>query len=171
MQSVYAISDGLNAVKIGVAAEPLKRLAELQTAHARALRLIATFETEEAMGVERRAHAILGAKRLRGEWFAVTDDEATAAIGCALRGEGGGGVGYFRPIIELWPTRALLAADLGRPRVTVQQWWGRDAVPADAFLDIVDSARARGYAGVTAERLCEAARARARIDDDQAEAA
>lgn len=62
----------------------------------------------------------------------------------------------FRPIIEKWKTRAELAAAIGRPRGTVQQWWGRDSVPAEVFPEIAAAAKAAGIEGATVEDLYKA---------------
>lgn len=66
----------------------------------------------------------------------------------------------FRPIIEKWKTRADLAAALGRPRVTVQQWWGRDSVPAEVFPEIEAAAKAAGIEGATVADLYAALQAK-----------
>jgi hypothetical protein len=65
----------------------------------------------------------------------------------------------FRPIIDLWGSRADLAADIRRRRGTVQQWWHRDAIPPEVFDDLEAAARARGFA-VDKDRLFAAHRKR-----------
>ena len=67
---------------------------------------------------------------------------------------------YFRPIIERWKSKAALAAELNRPRGTVQQWWTRDAIPPEAFPDLERVAKDRGFEDVTVETLFEAHRLR-----------
>lgn len=64
---VYFIQAGNGPVKIGVAAESSKRLAELQTGNAETLRIIATIEGDYAR--EGKLHARFSDHRLRGEWF------------------------------------------------------------------------------------------------------
>ena len=63
----------------------------------------------------------------------------------------------FRPIIDLWPSRAELADDVGTTRLLAQQWWTRDFVPPEWWRLLVEAARRRGYRGVTYVRLAEIA--------------
>lgn len=75
----------------------------------------------------------------------------------------------FRPIIDLWKSRAELADELQIPRVTVQQWWTRDSIPAERFREIVMVAQRKGLRSVTEKALMDALVARAsrqRIDGD-----
>lgn len=65
---VYFIQAGTGAVKIGVAADPFKRLSELQTGNHEPLRIIATVEGD--VEHESSFHARFASHRLRGEWFA-----------------------------------------------------------------------------------------------------
>ena len=37
----------------------------------------------------------------------------------------------FRSIIELWPSREAMAADIGAGASAVSKWWQRDSVPAE----------------------------------------
>lgn len=67
----------------------------------------------------------------------------------------------FRPIIDLWGQRANLADDLRIPRVTVQQWWTRDSIPAERFREIVAAAQKKGLKSVTERALMDALYARA----------
>lgn len=55
----------------------------------------------------------------------------------------------FRPIIELWGQRSHLAEDLKIPRITVQQWWLRDSIPAEYFGVVATAATKRGFKSVT----------------------
>jgi hypothetical protein len=54
-----------------------------------------------------------------------------------------------------------LADDLQIPRVTVQQWWTRDSIPAEWFRPVVNAAKARGFKSVTESALMDALYARA----------
>lgn len=73
---VYFIQAGKGAVKIGVAADPFKRLAELQTGNHEPLRIVATLEGD--VEHESSFHARFSRHRLRGEWFAA--DPVLAAL-------------------------------------------------------------------------------------------
>lgn len=84
MRHLYAISDGAGAVKIGVSGKVQHRLRALQVSHARALTLICSFPVLEAKHAERYVHTLLADKRLLGEWFDITADEARTAIEAAL---------------------------------------------------------------------------------------
>jgi hypothetical protein len=83
---VYAIAAGSNAVKIGRSQKPAERMASLQTAHYEPLKLAFSLPCDEAQAalIERFAHVMLREKRLAGEWFGVTVEEATQAIQAAL---------------------------------------------------------------------------------------
>jgi len=45
----------------------------------------------------------------------------------------------FRDLIELWPTREALAAEIGANSSTVSKWWQRDSVPAEWWAPILSS--------------------------------
>lgn len=167
MSAVYAISDG-RAIKIGFAVDPVKRLADLQIAHSQPLRLIHSRACSDAAKAERRAHRLLREKRLRGEWFDLSEQEAVFAIDLAIMRDTtpprasrkpkprAQRDGFFRPFIDLWPIRNDLARDIEQLPVTVQQWWGRDSIPARHFRAIETAAAKRGFAGVTEVALLEA---------------
>lgn len=86
MDSVYII-EGVDAVKVGVAREPLDRLAQLQTGNPDRLRLAWSMPIAgDAYAVETEAHAILDRHRIGGEWFEVPTEVAVAAVsGAAFR--------------------------------------------------------------------------------------
>lgn len=70
---VYFIATGdLERVKIGLAANPVGRLHELQTGCPEKLYLIASAEGDRSD--ERKLHEHFGASRLGGEWFSRTDE-------------------------------------------------------------------------------------------------
>jgi len=58
----------------------------------------------------------------------------------------------FRAIIELWPTRDAMAADVGAKPASVSKWWQRDSIPADWWSSVTSSSLAR-RSGVTADVL------------------
>lgn len=86
---VYVISAGDDAVKVGLARDTLNRLKALQTGHYRKLFIshqVGFTTVDEAYAIERRAHRQLRAKRIEGEWFSVSADEAMSAIEQAIDG-------------------------------------------------------------------------------------
>jgi hypothetical protein len=75
---VYFIQVGTEGpIKIGVAADPVARLADLQTANATELVLLATCEGGRAE--EAHIHAVCRDARLRGEWFRPTSEVLAVA--------------------------------------------------------------------------------------------
>lgn len=62
----------------------------------------------------------------------------------------------FRDIIDLWPSRAVFADDVGVSVETVHKWAARGTVRAEYFFSILIAARRRGFA-VSAARLCRIA--------------
>lgn len=77
--AVYAIQAGAGGpIKIGIAADPNKRLQNLQTASYTKLQLIAAFEGGRRE--ERALHERFAAHRLEGEWFSVDAETVLAAI-------------------------------------------------------------------------------------------
>ena len=67
----------------------------------------------------------------------------------------------FRDLIDLWPSRAEFARDLGHLGVSlarVQKWAQTGSVRAEFFQHILDSAKRRGIP-ITADDLCRIAAA------------
>jgi hypothetical protein len=58
-----------------------------------------------------------------------------------------------KEIIELWPTRAEFAREVGVSYQTARQWYARDGIPARHWPEIVNAARKRNFSGVTLETL------------------
>lgn len=85
MKSLYVISADGGETKIGVATNPAKRLAGLQTSNGRKLSLVHVESHDRAEYLEKLAHAILKDKRAQGEWFNVTPDEACSAVKEAIQ--------------------------------------------------------------------------------------
>lgn len=78
---ISSIRNGLHAapVKIGVARNPNSRLQCLQTGSAIHLALTFSFPLPKSIPadeIERQAHTYFSSKRIRGEWFDVTPNEA-----------------------------------------------------------------------------------------------
>lgn len=87
MTHVYVIQAEGGPVKIGVARDPGRRLAALQTATHVALRLEHAEPVDEGLdvlAVEKAAHRLLDAARVQGEWFDVTAAAAREAIRAAI---------------------------------------------------------------------------------------
>jgi hypothetical protein len=79
MQGVYFASNGRGSVKIGKTDRCLlTRLRSLQISSPDELRIAAFIPTPNATQVEAMLHAKHRAARIRGEWFAMTDEEAVA---------------------------------------------------------------------------------------------
>jgi hypothetical protein len=84
-RSLYVIGSDTGPQKIGVSANVARRLAVLQTHSPHALTAHHQAQpASDARLVERVAHALLAAKRLRGEWFDVSVEDAIAAIDQAI---------------------------------------------------------------------------------------
>lgn len=79
MYFVYLIKAGKRkgvAVKIGIAGDVHKRLAELQTGNPYELRCVGTIpfdNKEQAYEMEQFLHHVYANRRLQGEWFAIND--------------------------------------------------------------------------------------------------
>lgn len=69
---VYLISDGTHT-KIGISNNPRKRLAALQTANSKKLRIIEVLPGGRSL--EERLHRHFHRKRLEGEWFNLDEDD------------------------------------------------------------------------------------------------
>lgn len=68
-------------------------------------------------------------------------------------GDGMANLNSFRTIIELWPSREGMAADLpGTTATQVSKWWQRDSVPAEWWSAIL-ATEVAGAAGLNAEAL------------------
>jgi predicted GIY-YIG superfamily endonuclease len=85
---IYVIQAEGGPAKIGIASNPARRIREMQTGHFARLTVAyssSPFRSMDAEDVERRVHQILAEKRLCGEWFSVSVEEATDAINRAAR--------------------------------------------------------------------------------------
>ena len=51
----------------------------------------------------------------------------------------------FSEVIDLWPSIAELARDIGEPYETVRQWRLRDSIPLRAFTRVVRAAARRDF--------------------------
>jgi hypothetical protein len=69
MKSVYLIRGNDGKYKIGIAKNPKKRIRQLQTANAEALKLIDEYKSENANRIEKALHYQYSYSRSMGEWF------------------------------------------------------------------------------------------------------
>ena len=67
--------DAKEYVKIGSSSDSDSRLRQLQSGLPVQMRLIATTQVNEANKVERALHAEFAPKRVRGEWFLLTEQD------------------------------------------------------------------------------------------------
>lgn len=82
---VYVIGSDDGPMKIGIATDPQSRLVEIQVGHPFKLKVLHSWRHEAAAKVELAAHKLLRGKRLQGEWFSVTQEEASAAVERAIK--------------------------------------------------------------------------------------
>jgi hypothetical protein len=82
---IYVIKSEAGPIKLGITADPIARLAGLQTASASRLELayVAVPKSDDGYAIEQVAHNMLVNHRLTGEWFETTPELAVAAIGAA----------------------------------------------------------------------------------------
>jgi hypothetical protein len=80
---VIAVNPRNGPVKVGIARNPWQRLAQLQTGQPQALSITSLLSLPGrafAIDIERAFHAVKKARRLRGEWFDFSPDEAHAVL-------------------------------------------------------------------------------------------
>ena len=82
LTSIYIIGPKDGPFKIGYSGNPTHRLSTLQTGTTDFLMLHykEETETEKAIVIEKLIHRQIGYKRIRGEWFDVTLEEAKAEV-------------------------------------------------------------------------------------------
>ena len=51
----------------------------------------------------------------------------------------------FAAIIDLWPTVAAFASDVGAKEPTAAAWKQRDSIPSDRWLTVIAAADKRGH--------------------------
>jgi len=83
---VYVVSSDTGVVKVGFSKDVASRLATLQTGNPDRLKVYTHHEVPASLAqiVERRAHELLHAAHMCGEWFQVTAHEAEDAILTAI---------------------------------------------------------------------------------------
>ena len=79
---LYAIGTTGNKQKIGFSADPVQRVKTLQTGNPESLKLQYYFEIDAttAKKFESYVHHEYAHKRLKGEWFEMTPEEAISAL-------------------------------------------------------------------------------------------
>lgn len=84
-RSVYVIKNDIGMCKVGIALDPKVRLKELQTGSPHPLRIAYSIVTNDASGVEARAHAILSRYHVHLEWFKCDPRTAEEAVNRAAQ--------------------------------------------------------------------------------------
>jgi hypothetical protein len=64
----------------------------------------------------------------------------------------------FREVIDLWPSQAAMAADLGVERGAIAVWKHRNSIPPEHWPVVIAKAAIRGLQGITLETLAAARR-------------
>ena len=77
---LYLIEAGNGAVKIGISANPKKRLDDLQTANSSRLKLRAIAEPSEPKKMEKTLHEKYEEANVRGEWFNLSESDIGSII-------------------------------------------------------------------------------------------
>jgi hypothetical protein len=62
----------------------------------------------------------------------------------------------FRSVIDLWPSREAMAADVGARNWSVIKWFSRDTIPAKWWPAVLSTEKAK-TAGVTVDLLARLA--------------
>lgn len=85
-QFLYVIGSDAGPQKIGIASNVKSRLGGLQTSNHLRLAIASKepIEPENARLAEARAHSLLANRRLAGEWFSVSPEDAAAAVRQAI---------------------------------------------------------------------------------------
>jgi predicted GIY-YIG superfamily endonuclease len=126
---VYVIAAGDEAVKIGVAKNVRLRLKGLQTGHSKKLTIAYEFPfagRDQAYAIECRAHKLLKARLMEGEWFSVSPEEAKAVVEKAIADHE---QERLRKKEELAKLRGYTP-----PTIIQAEPWMRDAIDAVSFL-------------------------------------
>lgn len=98
MSYIYVLESGSGHLKVGFSRSPENRLRSISTNHPHPLRLAHSKQVpDKARVAERLAHAILGGKRCKGEWFTATLAEAVDAIDRAVAMVAAGVMSYAPP--------------------------------------------------------------------------
>jgi hypothetical protein len=80
MKSVYLIRSNDGRYKIGIAKNPKRRICQLQTGNSDQLKLIETYQSENASKIERGLHNHYSHGKMVGEWFELSIIEESKFI-------------------------------------------------------------------------------------------
>lgn len=80
---IASVGATVGPVKLGISSNPARRLKQLQTGHVEPLQCYHSepIDATHVKSIEYLLHRDVGYKRLRGEWFALTVEEAIGHIG------------------------------------------------------------------------------------------
>lgn len=149
---VYAIASG-DAVKIGWASDPLRRLSELQVGHATTIELIGY--APGSKDDERALHRKCASERIRGEWFSrgpvVSEVLSTVAFQSPISippapPMKGGTFPIFEKVGGFECAIAIIISSVGRiPSKFVQdKWRAKKSLPARAKFALLLECQQRG---------------------------
>ena len=132
-------------IKIGIAKDVGRRLALLQSGNPLEIKAVYSrgFDDKRASQVERSAHRHFKSKRIRGEWFRVSPNDAEAFIARQPEQVIVAEKGSHADLLSQWPSIGMLAGDMGKPYTTVNNWIGRSRVPMEYWVRLVDAAACR----------------------------
>jgi len=83
MRSVYLIRGNNGKYKIGIAKNPKERIRQLQTGNSDQLKIIETYESDNASTIEFALHSQYSHVRKTGEWFDLSiSDEVNFLKNC-----------------------------------------------------------------------------------------
>ena len=81
MSIVYLLVNTLNHYKVGITSKSIeKRMAQLMTGNSEHLNVVATYNTENALALEKMLHHYYASKRIEREWFMLTDTDVKSFI-------------------------------------------------------------------------------------------
>jgi hypothetical protein len=128
--------DGMNApVKVGISADPQKRLASINTAAPFRVALYRSFRLPNrfmAQSVERVFHSVNGGNRLNGEWFQIEPEQAVQSLA----------FGFAVAYIEV----------MKHPPERIQAWFDFVQMPEAVYVDAQKRCWGGGFAGEPREQ-------------------
>ena len=60
----------------------------------------------------------------------------------------------FKEVISLWPSRSILADEIGVKAPAVRMWWSRNLIPGRKLRAVAEAAERAGFEGITYAGLC-----------------
>lgn len=94
--------------------------------------------------------------RARQKKVRLTPAPPPPAVRSPAHVKGRRGPSSFKAVIRMWPTKALMASDLGVKQSRVEKWYVRDAIPAEFWVVLIQTAD-RGGLDLTYQDLAELA--------------